>query len=75
MLIILFILRYRTPLTNLVFGDNGWVTHTDNGVQYVFDVTKCMFSQGNITEKMRMAQLQCNGEVIVDLFAGKINKK
>ena len=29
-----------------------------------------MFSWGNITEKLRIAQFDCSGETIVDLFAG-----
>lgn len=62
---------YRTPVIKVVLGGDGWVEHVDNGVKYVFDITRSMFSQGNITEKMRMAQLDCSGEVIVDLFAGK----
>ncbi|KAM6381291.1 tRNA wybutosine-synthesizing protein 2 homolog isoform 1-T1 [Pluvialis apricaria] len=38
--------------------------------RYTFDVTKCMFSAGNITEKLRVASLPCSGEVLVDLYAG-----
>ena len=38
--------------------------------RYMFDVTKCMFSPGNITEKLRVASLPCSGEVLVDLYAG-----
>lgn len=38
--------------------------------RYMFDVTKCMFSAGNITEKLRVASLPCSGEVLVDLYAG-----
>lgn len=38
--------------------------------RYTFDVTKCMFSPGNITEKLRVASLPCSGEVLVDLYAG-----
>ncbi len=64
--------RYRTPVNNLVLGDNGWVIHTDNGVHYAFDTTRIMFSQGNITEKIRMANIDCQDETIVDLFAGII---
>ncbi|CAN8003767.1 unnamed protein product [Ixodes hexagonus] len=61
---------HRTPLVKLVWGDSGWVTHFDNGIKYSFDVTKCMFSSGNITEKLRVAQFDCHGETIVDLYAG-----
>ena len=38
--------------------------------RYTYDVTKCMFSSGNITEKLRVSKLDCTGEVVVDLYAG-----
>ena len=38
--------------------------------RYEFDVTKCMFSAGNITEKLRVAGFDCSGETVVDLYAG-----
>ena len=38
--------------------------------RYSYDVTKCMFSSGNITEKIRIAKLNCNEETVVDLYAG-----
>ncbi|MGH0166654.1 UNVERIFIED_CONTAM: hypothetical protein FKN15_051281 [Acipenser sinensis] len=38
--------------------------------RYEFDVTKCMFSSGNITEKLRIASFNCSGETVVDLYAG-----
>ncbi|CAH7113892.1 tRNA wybutosine-synthesizing protein 2 homolog [Phodopus roborovskii] len=60
----------RTPSVTLLLGDHGWVEHTDNGIRYTFDVTQCMFSFGNITEKLRVASLSCAGEVLVDLYAG-----
>ncbi len=61
---------YRSSDVQLVLGDNGWVEHVDNGIKYVFDVTKCMFSSGNISEKIRVAGLNCSGETVVDLYAG-----
>ncbi|NXS15012.1 TYW2 protein, partial [Neodrepanis coruscans] len=60
----------RTPSVTLLLGQDGWVEHVDNGIRYTFDVTKCMFSPGNITEKLRVASLSCSGEVLVDLYAG-----
>jgi tRNA G37 N-methylase Trm5 len=54
----------------LLHGDDGWVRHVDNGVIYTYDATRCMFSTGNITEKVRVAQLGQEGEVVVDLYAG-----
>lgn len=62
--------RFRTSSALLVYGLDGWVEHVDNGVAYVFDVTRCMFSAGNVTEKLRLAKLDCSGETVVDLYAG-----
>ena len=61
---------FRSPQIKLVLGEDGWVDHVDNGIHYVFDVTKCMFSSGNITEKIRLGNLDCRGETVVDLYAG-----
>ncbi|XP_019328357.1 PREDICTED: tRNA wybutosine-synthesizing protein 2 homolog, partial [Aptenodytes forsteri] len=60
----------RSPSVTLLLGQDSWVEHVDNGIRYTFDVTKCMFSPGNITEKLRVASLPCSGEVLVDLYAG-----
>lgn len=60
----------RDSTLDILVGDNGWVEHRENGILYSFDTTKCMFSWGNLSEKLRMARLDCKDEVIVDLFAG-----
>ncbi|MCH99078.1 tRNA wybutosine-synthesizing protein 2/3/4-like, partial [Trifolium medium] len=60
----------RDSTLEILVGDDGWVNHRENGILYSFDVTKCMFSWGNLSEKLRMAKLDCKDEVIVDLFAG-----
>ncbi|XP_042334125.1 tRNA wybutosine-synthesizing protein 2 homolog isoform X2 [Sceloporus undulatus] len=61
---------FRSPTVTLLLGQDGWVEHMDNGIRYMFDVTQCMLSPGNITEKLRIASLQCAGEIVVDLYAG-----
>lgn len=60
----------RDSSLEMLVGDNGWVSHRENGILYSFDATKCMFSWGNLSEKLRMAHLDCTDEVVVDLFAG-----
>ncbi|KAL2467137.1 tRNA wybutosine-synthesizing protein 2/3/4 [Abeliophyllum distichum] len=60
----------RDSKLEILVGDNGWVDHRENGILYSFDATKCMFSWGNLSEKLRMGCLDCRNEVIVDLFAG-----
>ncbi|CAL1613774.1 unnamed protein product [Knipowitschia caucasica] len=61
---------FRSPQVTMLHGEHGWVTHVDNGIRLDFDVTKCMFSSGNITEKLRVATFNCKGEIVVDLYAG-----
>ncbi|XVE87787.1 hypothetical protein DITRI_Ditri19aG0016100 [Diplodiscus trichospermus] len=60
----------RDSTLEILVGDSGWVAHRENDILYSFDATKCMFSWGNLSEKIRMANLDCTDEVIVDLFAG-----
>ena len=62
--------EFRSSGTTLLLGEDGWVEHIDNGIKYVFDVTKVMFSSGNITEKLRVASFRCKGETVLDLYAG-----
>ncbi|GAA6095260.1 tRNA wybutosine-synthesizing protein 2 homolog isoform X1 [Tachysurus ichikawai] len=61
---------WRTPVITMLLGDDSYVTHVDNHIRYEFDVTKCMFSFGNITEKLRISSFDCSGETVVDLYAG-----
>ncbi|XP_064477090.1 tRNA wybutosine-synthesizing protein 2 homolog [Ornithodoros turicata] len=61
---------YRSPTAKLLLGEDGWVVHVDNRIRYTFDITRCMFSPGNVTEKLRIARFKCHGETVVDLYAG-----
>jgi Met-10+ like-protein len=52
-------------------GSPGWITVTEQGIHYSFDVTRIMFSRGNITEKIRLGhELVQPGDVMVDLYGG-----
>ena len=51
-------------------GSPGWITVTEQGVRQSLDMTRVMFSRGNITEKIRFAKLVQQGEIVVDLYAG-----
>lgn len=60
----------RRPDVELLLGKEGWVTHKEHGIEYSFDVTKSMFSAGNLPERGRLGELDCSGETILDLYAG-----
>jgi len=51
-------------------GDTWVVVPGPRGVRYTFDVTRCMFSEGNAAEKARVAEFNVHGETILDLYAG-----
>ena len=61
---------YRSSQVKLLKGENGWISRKENGITYLYDITKCMFSDGNVTEKLRIARFDCRGMIVVDLFAG-----
>jgi tRNA wybutosine-synthesizing protein 3 len=60
----------RRPNTELLLGESSWVTHCEHGIDYSFDITKSMFSAGNLPERGRIGNLDCSGETILDLYAG-----
>lgn len=66
---------FRSPNVQFVFPENvsgsqQWVKRIENGIEYNWNVCKSMFSVGNITEKMRIANFDCSNETVVDLYAG-----
>ncbi|XP_073984706.1 tRNA wybutosine-synthesizing protein 2 homolog isoform X2 [Rhodnius prolixus] len=61
---------YRTPRVRLIYGDTSIVNFVDNHVKYTWNIEKNMFCSGNVNERHRIGKLNCEGEVIADLFAG-----
>ena len=62
--------QFRTPTTKVLLGTDTVTTHVENQVKYRFDAAKIMFSSGNMEERIRMASVRCDGDVVVDMFAG-----
>jgi tRNA wybutosine-synthesizing protein 2 len=62
--------EFREPVIRTLLGEDTVATHLENGIRYKFDAAKIMFSSGNIEERLRMADLVCDGETVVDMFAG-----
>lgn len=62
--------EFRKPSMEIIYGTQTEGTRLENGILYRLDVTKVMFSSGNMDERRRMKFLDCTGETIVDMFAG-----
>ena len=60
----------RVPGLRHIAGTRRTTTHIENGIEYNFDVTRIMFSSGNIDERIRFSRIDAAGEVVVDMFAG-----
>ncbi|MBL6732188.1 MAG: hypothetical protein ISP82_04460 [Candidatus Poseidoniaceae archaeon] len=60
----------RTSQVKMLLGGTGEVEINDFGVKFWLDVTKVMFSSGNVTERHRIGNIDMSGEIIVDAFAG-----
>jgi tRNA wybutosine-synthesizing protein 2 len=64
---------HRIPRTLLLWGECGEVCHHEQGIRYLLDPSKVMFSQGNREEKARIESLirrSASLERVADMFAG-----
>lgn len=62
--------RMRTPELRILWGTDTETVHLEGDVRYALDVSKVMFSSGNLAERIAVAELARPGDVVVDLFAG-----
>ncbi len=60
----------REPSVRKVCGNGTETVHKENGCKYMLDVTKVMFSKGNVNERSRPARLVKPDETVLDMFAG-----
>lgn len=59
------------PSTSGPSTASSWICVTEQGIRQSFDVTRVMFSRGNVSEKIRFGQtLVQEGEVVLDMYAG-----
>ncbi len=61
--------QFRQPKRQLLLGSGTETIHKEHGCFFKQDVTKVMYSKGNLEERKRMSRLG-KGEVVVDMFAG-----
>ncbi len=63
--------RSRRPPIKVIAGNPSTETvHKENGCTFRLDVSKVMFSIGNVHERQRIPKLVRDGETVVDMFAG-----
>ena len=61
--------QFRQPKRELLLGSGTETIHKEHGCFFKQDVTKVMYSKGNLEERKRMSKLG-KGEIVVDMFAG-----
>ncbi len=62
--------EFRTPVVRTLLGSDTIAIHRENGVLFKFDAAKIMFCGGNTDERVRSSKIKCDGETIIDMFAG-----
>lgn len=61
--------QFRKPNRKTIIGDKVETIHKEHKCLFKMDVTKIMYSKGNLPERKRMSELG-SGEIVVDMFAG-----
>ena len=61
--------QFREPIRKNIIGDKTETIHKEHGCLFKMDVTKIMYSKGNLDERKRMSKVG-SGEIVVDMFAG-----
>ncbi|ENN95777.1 hypothetical protein J422_05943 [Methanocaldococcus villosus KIN24-T80] len=62
--------EFRRPYIKILYGKETETIHKEHGCLFKLDVSKIMWSQGNIKERERMARISNENEIVVDMFAG-----
>lgn len=62
--------EFRVPCYKMIIGEGFVTTHKENGIFYKMDLSKVMFSAGNVFERIRMANISSPDEVVIDMFSG-----
>src|SRR3989344_1744552 len=60
----------REPTVSVIAGNGTKTFHKENDVLYKIDVSKVMFSKGNLSERKRLLGKIKDRETIIDMFAG-----
>lgn len=61
---------FRQPMVEVLYGNGTETLHRENGCKFRIDVSRVMFSAGNLEERRRMAFISNKDESVLDMFAG-----
>ena len=61
---------HREPKIEVIAGDGTETIHKENKCLFKLDVSRVMFSAGNVSERQRMATISNNTETVLDMFSG-----
>ncbi len=61
--------QFREPNRKIIIGNKVETIHKEHQCLFEMDVTKIMYSKGNLPERKRMSKVG-DDEVVVDMFAG-----
>jgi tRNA wybutosine-synthesizing protein 2 len=60
----------RKPRVRVIAGNSTETIHKEHGIVYKLDVSRIMFSKGNLNERQRLIDKIRKGEAVIDMFAG-----
>lgn len=60
----------REPVYEILYGSETETINKENGCLFKLDLTKVMWSKGNNNERLRIAKLVEDDEIVLDMFAG-----
>ena len=60
----------REPVYKILYGSETETINKENGCLFKLDLSKVMWSKGNNNERLRIAKLVEDGEIVIDMFAG-----
>lgn len=60
----------REPVYKILFGSETETINKENKCLFKLDLSKVMWSKGNVNERLRIAKLVRDNETVMDMFAG-----
>lgn len=62
--------QYREPGSRLIYGPGGEIKHLENGIRFIMDPERVMFSPGNVNIRTAVRDMDLEGKTAIDMFSG-----